>query len=116
MITIVTTNAYDTLEDQLMNDEDFYEEVVAEATAESFLLTCSVGVDDDGEYITWNLFYKDGFSESETTPLHKCKFDVFHEDELLTEMKNQFRKLLMKAANNGETDATPAKELLTKLI
>ena len=116
MITITTTTAYEQLEEQLLDDEDFYEEIVAEGTAESFLLTCSVGIDDDGEYITWNLFYEDGFSESDTIPLHKCKFDVFDKDALTAEMKNQFRKLLMKAANNGEADAAPAQALLTKLI
>ena len=49
MITFLTTNAFDNLEELLLEDEDFYEEVVAEATADSFLLTCSVGIDDDGE-------------------------------------------------------------------
>ncbi|WP_332645638.1 hypothetical protein [Lysinibacillus sp. 54212] len=115
MITIVTSKAFDNLH-ALLEDEDFYEEVVAEATAENFLLTCSIGIDDDGEYITWNLFYKDGFSESETIPLSKCKFDVFDLEALNTEMKQTFLRLLGKAANNGDLDAAPSQDLLSKLV
>lgn len=116
MIQIRLMNAYDHLEELLLEDEDFYEEVIAEATAENFLLLCSVGIDDDGEYLTWNLFYEDGFSESETVPLHTLKFDLFNNELLKVEMTNQFRRLLMKAANNGDSDAAPAQDLLTKLM
>ena len=115
MLTILLSDAYKKLGADLLDDEDFYEVVIAEATADDFLLTCSVGADDEGDYVSMNLFYEDGFSESETIPLHKINIDLFDEDELIAEMEQQFRRLLIKAANDGDADAVPAQQLLNKL-
>jgi len=114
MLNILISDAYKKLGSDLLDDEDFYEEVIAEVTADDFLLTCSVGADDEGDFVSLNLFYEDGFSECETIPLHKIKFDIFDEDELIAEMEQQFRRLLIKAANDGDADATAAQNLLNK--
>ena len=116
MLNILISDAYKTLGSGLLEDEDFYEEVIAEATADDFLLTCSVGADDEGEFVSLNLFYKDGFSECETIPLHKMNFDIFNEDALIAEMEKQFRRLLIKAANDGDAEAIPAQNLLKKFV
>jgi len=114
MLNILISDTYKKLGSDLLDDEDFYEEVIAEATADDFLLTCSIGADDEGDFVSLNLFYEDGFSESETIPLHKINFDIFDEDELIAQMEQQFRRLLIKAANDGDADAIPAQNLLNK--
>ena len=114
MLNILISDTYKKLGSDLLDDEDFYEEVIAEATADDFLLTCSIGADDEGDFVSLNLFYEDGFSESETIPLHKINFDIFDEDELIAQMEQQFRRLLIKAANDGDADAVPAQNLLNK--
>ena len=114
MLNILISDAYKKRGSDLLDDEDFYEEVIAEATADQFLLTCSVGADDEGDFVSLNLFYEDGFSECETIPLHKINFDIFDEGELMAEMEQQFRRLLIKAANDGVEDAVPAQNLLNK--
>ena len=114
MLNILISDTYKKLGPDLLDDEDFYEEVIAEATADQFLLTCSIGADDEGDFVSLNLFYEDGFSECETIPLHKINFDIFDEDELIAEMEQQFRRLLIKAANDGDADAIAAQNLLNK--
>lgn len=114
MLNILLSDVYKKFGSELLDDEDFYEVVIAEATANDFLLTCSVGADDEGDFVSLNLFYKDGFSECETIPLHKINFDIFDEEELIAEMEQHFRRLLIKAANDGDEDAVPAQNLLNK--
>ena len=115
MLNITLTDHYITAHELLLEEESYNEEVVVEASIEPFHLTCSIGNDCNGTYVTWNLRYYDAFIEHKTITIHNVALNVFDHEELLVETKYKFRQLLFKAANRSGSIAQCAQEQLAQL-
>ena len=114
MLNIQLSDRYVTAHDLLLEEEGFHEEVVVEASDGNFHLTCSIGIDKRGGYVTWNLRYQEHFLEHKTLKLKQLELDVFNRQQLLNEAQFKFRQLLWKTANRSGEEATAAKKLINK--
>ena len=115
MLNIQFSDRYITAHDLLLEDDGYNEEVIAEASMEPFHLTCSIGIDRNENYITWNLRYHDLFIGHKTTTFQQLTLDVFNRQELINETQFKFRQLLFRAANQTGSEAGAARTLLTSI-
>lgn len=115
MLNIYVTDSYFAAQHFLLEEEYFTEEVLVEASKEPFHLTCSLGHDKQGNYITWNLRYYNAFIEQKTLRQEHFINDALDRQQLLTETTFKFRQLLLKAANRHNSVAQIAREQLATL-
>lgn len=115
MLNIHITDRYIAAYDLLLEDDSFTEEVVVEASIEPFHLTCSIGHDQQGQYVTWNLRYYNAFIEHKTTRAPQAFAVANNDEQLMHETSYKFRQMLVKAANRNGHIAQIAREQLAKL-
>lgn len=112
MLNVHFSDRYVTAHDLLLEEDSFYEDVVAEASVANFHLTCSIGIDKKDCYMTWNLRYNNIFLHYKKIPLQQVSLNIFNRKELEKEATYKFRQFVWKTANCGGEEAIAAQKLV----
>lgn len=99
MCTIEFSHDYLTAQELMLSENSFMEEVIAEIKERDYLFTCSLGVNKNQPYITWNLIYNNELIDVKEWTITEKHFNVFDKQQLQKEMLYKLRQMLMKVAN-----------------
>lgn len=99
MCTIEFSHDYLTAQELMLSENSFMEEVIAEIKEHEYLFTCSLGLNKNQPYLTWNLIYKNELIEVKEFQITEKHFDIFDKQQLQNEMLYKLRQILMKCAN-----------------
>lgn len=101
MLQIQFSHDYLTAQELMLLEKSFTEEVIAEIKDNEYLLTCSLGRNQNQAYITWNLFQYDQLAVMKSTKINNNQLNIFDKNALQKEMIYKFRQMLLKTVNRS---------------
>lgn len=99
MCTIEFSHDYLTAQELMLSENSFIEEVIAEIKEHDYLFTCSLGINENQPYISWNLIYNNELLHVKEIKLEEQHFNIFDKQQLKNEMLYKLRQMLMKCVN-----------------
>lgn len=99
MCTIEFSHDYLTAQELMLSENSFMEEVIAEIKEHDYLFTCSLGLNKNQPYISWNLIYHDELFDVKEFTITEEHFNIFDKHQLQNEMLYKLRQMLLKNAN-----------------